>query len=73
MLLHNRRGFSSFVACRSCGERVQCVNCSVTLTFHRRDRRMLCHYCSYAGTGSVPMPEVQKRAYLLPRSGLGAR
>lgn len=48
MLLHNRRGFSSFVACRSCGERVRCVNCSVTLTFHRRDRRMLCHYCGYA-------------------------
>ncbi|HLG97714.1 MAG TPA: primosomal protein N' [Bryobacteraceae bacterium] len=48
MLLLNRRGFSSFVACRSCGERVQCVNCAVTLTYHRRDRRMLCHYCSYA-------------------------
>jgi primosomal protein N' (replication factor Y) len=48
MLLLNRRGFSSFVACRSCGERVQCVNCAVTLTFHRRDRRLLCHYCNYA-------------------------
>jgi primosomal protein N' (replication factor Y) len=48
MLLLNRRGFSSFVACRACGERVQCVNCSVTLTYHRRDRRMLCHYCNYA-------------------------
>jgi primosomal protein N' (replication factor Y) len=48
MLLLNRRGFSSFVACRACGERVECVNCSVTLTFHRRDRRMLCHYCNYA-------------------------
>lgn len=48
MLLLNRRGFSSFVACRACGERVQCVNCSVTLTYHRRDRRMLCHYCGYA-------------------------
>src|SRR5579871_1381278 len=48
MLLLNRRGFSSFVACRSCGERIQCVNCSVTLTYHRRDRRMLCHYCNYA-------------------------
>jgi primosomal protein N' (replication factor Y) (superfamily II helicase) len=48
MLLLNRRGFSSFAACRACGERVQCVNCSVTLTYHRRDRRMLCHYCSYA-------------------------
>jgi primosomal protein N' (replication factor Y) len=48
MLLLNRRGFSSFVACRSCGERVQCQNCSVTLTYHRRDRRLLCHYCGYA-------------------------
>ncbi len=48
MLLLNRRGFSSFVACRSCGERLQCVHCAVTLTYHRRDRRMLCHYCNYA-------------------------
>ena len=48
MLLLNRRGFSSFVACRACGERVECVNCSVTLTYHRRDRRMLCHYCNYS-------------------------
>ena len=48
MVLLNRRGFSSFVACRACGERVQCVNCSVTLTYHRRDRRLLCHYCGYA-------------------------
>jgi primosomal protein N' (replication factor Y) len=54
MLLLNRRGFSSFLACRACGERLQCVNCSVTLTFHRRDRRMLCHYCNYA----VRVPEV---------------
>jgi primosomal protein N' (replication factor Y) len=48
MLLLNRRGFSSFVACRACGARSECVNCSVTLTYHRRDRRMLCHYCNYS-------------------------
>jgi primosomal protein N' (replication factor Y) len=48
MLLLNRRGFSSFVACRACGERLECINCAVTLTYHRRDRRMLCHYCNYA-------------------------
>ena len=57
MLLLNRRGFSSFVACRACGERIQCVNCAVTLTYHRRDRRMLCHYCNYAQkvpSASVP-------------------
>ncbi len=48
MLLMNRRGFSSFMVCRACGERLQCVNCSVVLTYHKRDRRMLCHYCGYA-------------------------
>ncbi|HUB33537.1 MAG TPA: primosomal protein N' [Bryobacteraceae bacterium] len=48
IILLNRRGFSSFVACRSCGERVQCMNCSLTLTYHKRDRRLLCHYCGYA-------------------------
>ena len=48
MILLNRRGFSTFVACHSCGERVQCINCAVTLTYHRRDRRLLCHYCGYA-------------------------
>ncbi|MCC6591482.1 MAG: primosomal protein N' [Bryobacterales bacterium] len=48
MLLMNRRGYSSFVSCRACGERIQCQNCAVTLTYHRRDRRLLCHYCGYA-------------------------
>jgi primosomal protein N' (replication factor Y) len=48
MLLLNRRGFSSFMTCRACGERLECPNCSVTLTFHRRDRRMLCHYCNFS-------------------------
>ncbi len=48
MLLLNRRGFSSFMVCRACGERLQCANCSVALTHHKRDRRMLCHYCAYA-------------------------
>lgn len=48
MLLMNRRGFSSFMVCRACGERLMCPNCSVVLTHHRRDRRMLCHYCGHA-------------------------
>jgi len=48
IILLNRRGFSSFVTCRACGERIQCANCSLTLTYHRRDRRLLCHYCNYA-------------------------
>jgi primosomal protein N' (replication factor Y) (superfamily II helicase) len=48
IVLLNRRGFSSFVACRACGERIECANCSLTLTYHKRDRRLLCHCCGYA-------------------------
>jgi primosomal protein N' (replication factor Y) len=48
MLLLNRRGFSSVVTCRSCGHTIGCQHCAVTLTYHRRDRRLLCHYCGYA-------------------------
>ena len=59
ILLLNRRGFSSFVACRACGERVQCVNCAVALTYHRRDRRLLCHYCNYAEKVPTGLPEVR--------------
>jgi primosomal protein N' (replication factor Y) len=59
MVLLNRRGFSTFVACRSCGERVECVNCSVTLTYHRRDRRLLCHYCGYAEKVPSVCPKCQ--------------
>ena len=54
MMLLNRRGFSSFVVCRSCGERIECQNCSVTLTFHRREQKLSCHYCDYA----EPVPNV---------------
>ena len=54
MMLLNRRGFSAFVACRQCGQRVECENCALTLTFHRRDQKLACHYCDY----SRPVPSV---------------
>ena len=50
MVLHNRRGFSTQVVCRACGYAVGCPHCAVTLTFHRRHKRMLCHYCGHAET-----------------------
>jgi primosomal protein N' (replication factor Y) len=59
MVLLNRRGFSSFVACRACGARIECRNCAVTLTYHRRDRRLLCHYCGYAERVPSVCPKCQ--------------
>jgi primosomal protein N' (replication factor Y) len=47
IILLNRRGFSQFVLCRSCGETLRCKNCDVTLTYHRSDAKLVCHYCSH--------------------------
>jgi primosomal protein N' (replication factor Y) len=48
ILFLNRRGYHTFVSCRSCGEAVKCPHCSVTLTYHKRLGRLLCHYCDYS-------------------------
>ena len=48
MLLLNRRGYAWFLLCRSCGQTLTCVNCSVSLTYHRREHRLTCHYCGYS-------------------------
>jgi len=47
MVLLNRRGYSAFVLCRECGESVQCKNCAIAMTYHKREQRLVCHYCGY--------------------------
>ncbi len=54
MILLNRRGFSSFVLCRSCGDTVQCRNCAIAMTYHKREHRLICHYCGFVR----PAPKV---------------
>lgn len=48
MILLNRRGWSWFLLCRSCGETQRCRDCSISLTYHRREHRLICHYCGYS-------------------------
>lgn len=47
IVLLNRRGFSSITICRGCGHTARCPNCDVTLTYHRQESRLICHYCNY--------------------------
>lgn len=50
MIFMNRRGYASFVSCRSCGEVVNCPHCQVSLTYHdhnSRQPKLICHYCGY--------------------------
>ncbi|MFL6467520.1 MAG: primosomal protein N', partial [Pyrinomonadaceae bacterium] len=56
MILLNRRGFSSFVLCRSCGESLRCKNCDITMTYHRRDGHLVCHYCNYTVAAPTVCP-----------------
>jgi primosomal protein N' (replication factor Y) len=47
MVLLNRRGYSPVVLCRACGKTLQCKNCAVSMTHHKRERKMECHYCEH--------------------------
>ena len=53
VVLLNRRGFATVVFCRQCGASMECPHCSVSLTYHRIQRRVRCHYCNYA----APVPK----------------
>lgn len=47
VLLLNRRGYSNFMQCRECGEVVNCPNCDVSLTYHKPNQKLKCHYCGF--------------------------
>ena len=47
MVLLNRRGYSPVVLCRACGRTLQCKNCAVSMTHHKREHKMECHYCGH--------------------------
>lgn len=52
IILLNRRGYNTFISCMSCNEVITCPNCSISLTFHSANQRLMCHYCGY----SIPVP-----------------
>ncbi len=61
IILLNRRGFSQFVLCRTCGETLKCKNCDITLTFHRSDGKLLCHYCNYREKAPRNCPQCESQ------------
>jgi primosomal protein N' (replication factor Y) len=54
ILLRNRRGYAPMLLCRACGEDMRCPDCGLPRTYHRRDRRLICHYCG----SMIPAPQV---------------
>lgn len=71
ILLLNRRGFHTHVSCRSCGQVISCPSCSISLTYHRANNRLLCHYCGHSqrAPSRCPNCDSDKIRY----SGLGTQ
>ena len=61
ILFLNRRGFSTFVMCRDCGYTVQCKNCNISLTYHRKEEKLKCHNCGYETGVVTECPECHSK------------
>jgi primosomal protein N' (replication factor Y) len=70
ILFLNRRGFSTFVHCRSCGYAFRCAQCSVSMTYHRARDRLLCHYCGNSARRPHDCPSCNSKGAIV-RRGLG--
>ncbi|MEJ9218772.1 primosomal protein N' [Paenibacillus glucanolyticus] len=57
VLLLNRRGYSTFVMCRSCGYVAGCPECDISLTYHQKSNNLRCHYCGYAAQAPEVCPD----------------
>jgi len=69
MVFLNRRGFHNFLQCHICGNVIACPNCSVSMTFHMRDRSLRCHYCGNHTAAPDTCPECH--GYGLKGQGFG--
>ena len=57
ILFLNRRGYSTFIMCRECGYTVKCKNCNISMTYHRTENKLKCHYCGYEENVVTVCPE----------------
>ena len=57
ILFLNRRGYSTFIMCRECGYTVKCKNCNISMTYHKTENKLKCHYCGYEENVVTVCPE----------------
>ena len=57
IILLNRRGYNTYISCPTCGYVATCPNCSISMTYHSANNRMICHYCGHSVPVSKKCPE----------------
>jgi primosomal protein N' (replication factor Y) len=57
LLFQNRRGYASYVQCVKCGHVLQCRDCNISMTYHSRNKKIMCHYCGYERSMPRTCPE----------------
>ena len=62
ILLMNRRGFNTFASCGACKTVLTCPNCSISLTYHNANKRLMCHYCGHSQSYTDVCPECGERS-----------
>ena len=61
ILFLNRRGHSTFVSCRQCGIVMKCPRCSISLTYHMKNEKLVCHYCGYERDNPTICPKCKSK------------
>jgi primosomal protein N' (replication factor Y) len=59
ILFQNRRGYTPVIQCRNCGYTQECVNCDITLTYHKYSNQLKCHYCGFHSKPPPRCPQCQ--------------
>lgn len=69
MILINRRGYSNYIICNECAHVLKCPNCDISLTYHKTNKTLRCHYCGYATNKFEVCPECNSKYLVL--KGIG--
>jgi primosomal protein N' (replication factor Y) len=69
IIFHYRRGYASYIACSRCSFTPRCRNCDISLTYHKREDQLVCHYCGYSQRQELVCPECGHR--IIKKRGVG--
>ncbi|MCS6904831.1 MAG: primosomal protein N' [Bacteroidia bacterium] len=69
ILFHNRRGYSPYLVCQNCGYTPKCLYCDISLTYHKKDKQLKCHYCGYVDSNTMRCRQCKE--YAFKHEGIG--